>query len=918
MSVSTLALVTARFGTSRNPFDVQLLKFPRSDAPLLEKVQAFAYFEEVVRQHRSQLTSLLVQQAYATHVPVSSSASASEEANRVSILIYDAFFTTSNLTCLGFFKSDGSSVPISIDPCDRQPSISFVSFSATVKLASFSPTLLDSAVPLITIQFYLPLPQSNIPIAYDVTASAAHDDDAAAAATSTADAANDDDSATAITTAQDAPPATPDTKAMANIRKLFATGGNIASLNLTSPKIVAALASIIRNTSSSASSTKRQLFPTDASSTLPAASPSIRRYLTTAAASDNSSFCGSLNFLDTQLLFDAVFPPLLRQPIFILNSTVSSATAGADTHAPTADAIQTCLSECRMLVFKAMLRLDYIGHHNFASADHLQVTVKRLRGLTLKYNIRGVTIDGNPDMLFDKYLALIPLLPATHVNVWGINLFTQFWHALGEQLTRRISLLPRYLAIYTSEFDLTTMTTKDRQMSALRELRSLAVESWYTLQEDKKSMRDMLREMHPGNNRSNTHVLESSTNVSSAEATMQRYSPPEDSQPSPAIHTHHQTPGTTSDTAVSDFAPEFRGCLGCGIADHVFRSCPMRDDPATIKRFHWNYNIKFNRPQRDQSPYGPPRGSRLSFEPVTGSPPAFGTASTNSGSGRGILRNQPAWMTQQQHIRTGDDASSNPVSAPQVSTPSPPKKARNFPLFVRSCQQQADISPALRPMPIRVDNGLPHLCLNLGLDSDATLSVLFDSGAALSSGYLPYHLWIMRENPDIVASFERFDDSNPFEPIKLGGAIRHPDDYNASLHGQLTAIIRYKTPYFDNDGSPIRISFGLGNDMTVNTILGMPVIKDLGMLPNFRTAVVTCDDSPATFEIRYHETSCGFHAQDDAVTTFATLPIEDMYPSLLASDNPIDDPPTTLPPDDCIAAIDDHTHGFLQRHLHSS
>jgi hypothetical protein len=103
MSVSTLALVTARFGTSRNPFDVQLLKFPRSDAPLLDKVQAFAYFEEVVRQHRSQLTSLLVQQAYATHVPVSSSASASEEANRVSILIYDAFFTTSNLTCLGFF-----------------------------------------------------------------------------------------------------------------------------------------------------------------------------------------------------------------------------------------------------------------------------------------------------------------------------------------------------------------------------------------------------------------------------------------------------------------------------------------------------------------------------------------------------------------------------------------------------------------------------------------------------------------------------------------------------------------------------------------------------------------------------------------------------------------------------------------------
>lgn len=99
----------------------------------------------------------------------------------------------------------------------------------------------------------------------------------------------------------------------------------------------------------------------------------------------------------------------------------------------------------------------------------------------------------------------------------------------------------------------------------------------------------------------------------------------------------------------------------------------------------------------------------------------------------------------------------------------------------------------------------------------------------------------MRENRNIVASFERFDDSNPFEPIKLRG---HPDDfYSESMHGQLAAIIHYKAPYFDNDGSPIRISFGLENDMTVNTILGMPVIKDLGMIPNCCARSIICEDS---------------------------------------------------------------------------
>lgn len=214
-------------------------------------------------------------------------------------------------------------------------------------------------------------------------------------------------------------------------------------------------------------------------------------------------------------------------------------------------------------------------------------------------------------------------------------------------------------------------------------------------------------------------------------------------------------------------------------------------------------------------------------------------------------------------------------------------------------------------MPLRVDNGLPHLRLLLGAFADATLSVLFDSGAALSSGYLPYHLWIMREYPDIVASFERFDDTNPFEPIKLGGAIRHPDDYNESLHGQLTAVIRYKTPYVDNDGSPIRISFGLGNDMTVNTILGMPIIKDLGMIPNFRARSVTCEDSAATFEINYQETCCGFPADDVTAATFSTLPVADMYPSLPAPALSIPEPSS----DPCVEATDDLTQGFLQRSL---
>ena len=192
------------------------------------------------------------------------------------------------------------------------------------------------------------------------------------------------------------------------------------------------------------------------------ASPSICRYLTTAATFAQPSFCGSLNFLDTQSLLDAVFPPLNRTPIFPLSIT-SNQPFTVSRHLDTIEtAIQACLCKCRLLVLKAMLRLDYIGHYNFSSADHLQMTVKRIRFLSLKCYVNDRILDGNPDMLFNKYLALIPLLPATHVNIWNINLFSQFWAALGEDLTCRIFKLPRYdIAIARSMFDLTTMSTKD-------------------------------------------------------------------------------------------------------------------------------------------------------------------------------------------------------------------------------------------------------------------------------------------------------------------------------------------------------------------------------------------------------------------------------------------------------------------------
>jgi hypothetical protein len=110
-----------------------------------------------------------------------------------------------------------------------------------------------------------------------------------------------------------------------------------------------------------------------------------------------------------------------------------------------------------------------------------------------------------------------------------------------------------------------------------------------------------------------------------------------------------------------------------------------------------------------------------------------------------------------------------------------------------------------------------------------------DTCGALNTGYLLFHLWLKSERPNLVAEFISFHNTNPFEPIKLGGAISNPADFDASDHSSLTAVSCYYTPYTNISGSPITISFALGSDVTVNTIFGLPMLCNLDAIISLRS-----------------------------------------------------------------------------------
>jgi len=128
-------------------------------------------------------------------------------------------------------------------------------------------------------------------------------------------------------------------------------------------------------------------------------------------------------------------------------------------------------------------------------------------------------------------------------------------------------------------------------------------------------------------------------------------------------------------------------------------------------------------------------------------------------------------------------------------------------------------------MPLDLDNGLPGIVLRLGREGSTEVSFTghVDTCAAMSTGNLLLHQWIMTKHPHTVAEYIQYDDDEPFEPIKLSCAVDDLKTIEAE-HGKLTAIVRYWTKYTLN-GRPAIISFGLGRDVAVNSIIGLPTLK---------------------------------------------------------------------------------------------
>ena len=100
----------------------------------------------------------------------------------------------------------------------------------------------------------------------------------------------------------------------------------------------------------------------------------------------------------------------------------------------------------------------------------------------------------------------------------------------------------------------------------------------------------------------------------------------------------------------------------------------------------------------------------------------------------------------------------------------------------------------------------------------------------MNMGNPKLHMWIITTFPSIVHIYEQFDDFNHFHPIELDCAIHVADSTTAS--NNLTVVVTYTTRYIDAEIKPMLIYFGLGESVSINNIIDLPIIRKWKLILN--------------------------------------------------------------------------------------
>ena len=124
------------------------------------------------------------------------------------------------------------------------------------------------------------------------------------------------------------------------------------------------------------------------------------------------------------------------------------------------------------------------------------------------------------------------------------------------------------------------------------------------------------------------------------------------------------------------------------------------------------------------------------------------------------------------------------------------------------------------------------------------MRMLVNSGAAMNNDNKRYHQQGMHRYPDIVTEYLECGPGTKFDLVRLRVAVASA----SVMDGSLSAIIRYKTPYFISS-RPLLLSFALRDSLSLNTILGTPALEQLWGILNLGDRSLTLQSIDKVFPL---------------------------------------------------------------------
>ena len=152
-------------------------------------------------------------------------------------------------------------------------------------------------------------------------------------------------------------------------------------------------------------------------------------------------------------------------------------------------------------------------------------------------------------------------------------------------------------------------------------------------------------------------------------------------------------------------------------------------------------------------------------------------------------------------------------------------------------------------MPIVINKALSCVDFFFGRTKDLnnTVKMFVDSDAATNIDHKDYYREFMTQCPNTIEEYIECGSGSKWDSLNLEGAI-YTDMGNNNNHGAVTVLIRYRTPFLI-DGSPLIIIFGLGEDVSLCTVLGLPVMLLLRKFLDFTTRTLTCSKFNVDFSL---------------------------------------------------------------------